>query len=93
MVITSLLDLDLRKILVLIERKYSIKLPKKVIEVYLDDTHDLLFVRFKEPQGIETGEPLPTRAIATIFIEEKTGEITALEIVGLSDLLEELSTA
>ncbi|MCC5998656.1 MAG: hypothetical protein LM573_06220 [Thermofilum sp.] len=93
MVITSLLDLDLRKILDLIERKYSIKLPKKVIEVYLNDTHDLLFVRFKEPQGIETGESLPTRAIATIFIEEKTGEITALEIVGLSDLLEELATA
>ncbi|MCC5997548.1 MAG: hypothetical protein LM573_00555 [Thermofilum sp.] len=91
--IASLLELDLKKILDLIERKYSIKLPKKVIEVYLDDTHDLLFVRFKEPQGIEAGEPLPTRTIATIFIEDRTGEITALEIVGLSDLLEELAIA
>jgi len=91
--IASLLELDLKKILDLIERKYNIKLPKRVIEVYLDDTHDLLFIRFKEPQGIEAGEPLPTRIIATIFIEEKTGEITALEIVGLSDLLEELAMA
>jgi putative transposase len=50
----------------------------------------LLFIRFSEPAGQEVGEPLPTRTPVTLFTEEGSGKITALEIIGISDLLEEL---
>jgi imidazole glycerol phosphate synthase subunit HisF len=89
--VTSLLEVDIEKLLMGIERKCSVKLPRRVIEVYLDVDHDMLFIRFKEPDKTEVGEPLETKAIATLFTEEGTDEITALEIIGVSELLKELS--
>jgi hypothetical protein len=88
--ISSLLDIDLRILIEAIEKKTSVELPRKVIEAYLDDEHDLLFIRFKEPKKIEVGEPLPTEAITTLFTDEDTNEVTALEIIDLSELLREL---
>jgi len=88
--ISSLLDIDLRILIEAIEKKTSVKLPRKVIEAYLDDDHDLLFIRFKEPEKMEVGEPLPTEAITTLFTDEETKEVTALEIIDLSELLREL---
>jgi len=89
--IASLLELDLRRLLESVESKCGVKLPRRVVEVYPDEEHDILFVRFKEPRGVEVGEPLPTRAVTTPFTEEDSGKVTALEVVGLSDLLEELA--
>jgi len=88
--INSLLDIDLRILIEAIEKKTGIKLPRKVTEVYLDDEHDLLFIRFKEPEKVEVGEPLPTEAIATLFTDEDTNDVTALEIIDVSELLREL---
>jgi hypothetical protein len=88
--ISSLLDIDLRILIEAIEKKTGVKLPRKVIEAYLDDEHDLLFIRFKEPEKVEVGEPLPTEAITTLFTDEDTNEVTALEIIDLSELLREL---
>jgi len=88
--INSLLDIDLRILIEAIEKKTGVKLPRKVIEAYLDDEHDLLFIRFKEPKKVEVGEPLPTEAITTLFTDEETKEVTALEIIDLSELLREL---
>jgi len=88
--ISSLLDIDLRILIEAIEKKTGVKLPRKVIEAYLDDEHDLLFIRFKEPEKVEVGEPLPTEAITTLFTDEDTNEITALEIIDVSELLREL---
>jgi hypothetical protein len=87
----SLLEIDLEKLLLSIERKSSLKLPRRVIEAYLDVDNDMLFIRFKEPSNAEVGEPLETKAIATLFTEEGTNEITALEIIGISELLKELN--
>jgi len=67
-----------------------LKLPRRVIEVYLDEKHDLLFIRFKEPWRVEVGEPLATNTIVTLFTDEESGEVTAIEILGLSGLLKEL---
>ena len=61
-----------------------------IIETYLDTGHDLLFIRFREPRGIEVGEPLPLKTPTTLFTEEGTGETTALEVIGISELLSEL---
>ena len=86
----SLLDLNLVKLLELIEKKCNVRLPDVVIEVYLDREHDLLFIRFREPEGVELGEPLQTKTPSTLFTDEKSGEVTALEVIGVSDLLGEL---
>jgi hypothetical protein len=66
------------------------KLPRRVIEVYLDAKHDMLFIRFKETKKTEVGEPLQIKAIATLFTEEEINEITVLEIIRISELLKEL---
>jgi len=86
----TLLELDLKGLIHSLERRCEIKLPREVTEVYLDRDHDLLFIRFSEPVRQEVGEPLPTRTPVTLFTEEGSGKITALEIIGVSDLLEEL---
>lgn len=88
--IASLLDLDLKKIIDGIESRCGIKLPREVIEVYLDREQDLLFIRFREPKSIEVGEPLSTKAVVTIFTDEGSGEVTAIEVISLEDLMNEL---
>jgi uncharacterized protein YuzE len=88
--IVSLLDLDLKKIIDGIESRCGIKLPREVIEVYLDREQDLLFIRFREPKSIEVGEPLSTKAVVTIFTDEESGEVTAIEVISLEDLMNEL---
>jgi hypothetical protein len=55
----------------------------------VDCGQDLLFVRFKEPSGVELGEPAPTRSIIIVFTDE-AGELTAVEVVGVKDAVEEL---
>jgi hypothetical protein len=87
----SLLEIDLERLLSSIEEKFGMKLPRRVIEVCLNVEHDMLFIRFKEPSNTEVGEPLEIKAIATLFTEEETNEITALEIIGISELLKELN--
>jgi len=89
--VKSLLEIDLEKLLSNIEEKFGIKLLRRVIEVYFDVKHDMLFIRFKEPSKTEVEEPLQTKAIVTLFSEEESNEITALEIIGISELLKELS--
>jgi hypothetical protein len=89
--VASLLEINLEELLAGIGRKCSVKLPRRVVEAYLDEDHDMLFIRFKEPGKAEVGEPLETKAMATLFTEEGTHEITALEIIGASELLRELS--
>ncbi len=89
--VKSLLEIDLERLLSNIEEKFSMNLPRRVIEVYLDVEYDMLFIRFKEPSKAEVGELLQTKAIVTLFSEEESNEITALEIIGISELLKELS--
>ena len=72
-----------------LEQLCGARLPEGAVEAHVDWEQDLLFVRFKEPRGVEVGEPLPTKAPAFLFTDE-SGEVTALEVVGLRGLLEEL---
>jgi hypothetical protein len=89
--VKSLLEIDLERLLSNIEEKFSMNLSRRVIEVYLDVEYDMLFIRFKEPSKAEVGELLQTKAIVTLFSEEESNEITALEIIGISELLKELN--
>ena len=86
----SLLEGRIKELLRLIEERTGVKLPRDIIETYLDAEHDLLFIRFREPKGAEVGEPLPLKTFVTLFTEEGTGEVTALEVIGISKLLTEL---
>lgn len=90
MVVKSLLDIDLKELLGLIGERTGVKLPRDVIETYLDTKHDLLFIRFREPRGVEVGEPLLLKTPVTLFTEEDTGKTTALEVIGIGELLSEL---
>jgi hypothetical protein len=86
----SLLEGRIKELLRLIEERTGVKLPRDIIMTYLDTKHDLLFIRFREPRGVEVGEPLPLKTLVTLFTEEDTGEVTALEVIGISKLLTEL---
>jgi len=88
--IALLLDLDLKKIIDGIESRCGIKLPREVIEVYFDREQDLLFIMFREPKSIEVGESLSTKAVITIFTDEGSNEVTAIEVISLEDLAKEL---
>ena len=79
----------IKELLRLIEERTGVKLPRDITETYLDTEHDLLFIRFREPRGVEIGEPLPLKTPVTLFTEENTGEVTALEVIGISKLLRE----
>ena len=90
MVVKFPLDIDLKELLGFIEERAGVKLPRDITETYLDPGHDLLFTRFRGPRGVEVGEPLPLKTSTTLFTEEGTGEVTTLEVIGISDLLSEL---
>jgi len=66
--VASLLGLDLRKIIEGIERRCGVKLPREVVEVYLDKECDLLFIRFREPRNVEVGEPFIPRCHSHHFM-------------------------
>jgi len=82
--------LSLRMLLERLEEVHGVKLPESIVDAHVDWEQDLLFVRFKKPSGPEVGEPLPTRTPVILFTDEQTGEVTALEVIGLSELLKEL---
>jgi hypothetical protein len=81
---------NLKELLRFIEERAGVKLPRDITETHLDAEHDLLFIRFREPKGAEVGEPLPLKTLVMLFTEEDTGEVTALEIIGVRRLLTEL---
>ena len=72
------------------EKKSGTSFPREVIEAYLDPGTQLLHVRFAEPESTEVGEPLPLKTIVTLFTDDKTHRITALEIVGIDSLMKEI---
>jgi uncharacterized protein YuzE len=92
MAITSLLDIELRSLIEGIERACRIILPRKVTEAYLDPKAEILHIRFSEPKRMECGEPLPLKTLVTIFRDDDTNEITAIEILKPKDLLNELNS-
>ena len=88
--VSSLLDIDIRSIIERIEVACNIRLPRSVREVYLDPKTKLLHIRFQEPKRIETGEPLSLKSVVTLFRDEDTDSITAIEILDVEELLREL---
>ncbi len=87
MVETSLLELDLKKILRRVEELSGIRLPKVVLEATLEPELGILYVRFGRPKVGELGEPV--HPAIHIFRDSETGEIAAVEVLEPSKLLNE----
>ena len=85
MAITSLLEIDLCRVLRVVSDLCKIKLPSKVIELSLAPSSGILHIRFKEPKKAELGEPL--HPLIHIFRNEEIEEITALEIINIEKLI------
>ena len=82
--------LNIEKVLSFVEKRSGRKLPRDFREIDIDEDMNILFIRFREPESVEIGEPLDTKAVAILFTDEKSGEITALEVVELSTFLREI---
>lgn len=66
-----------------IEKKYKLKLPRKVITIdYGDDVGDL-FIRFKHAQTTE-GEPMKDGQVILHYSEKR--EIAAIEILSITSI-------
>ena len=87
MVTSSLLKLDLGRLLGKVERLTGTKLPREVVEVTLEPSLNMLCVRFKKPTGGELGEPAYPRI--HLFKDKDTDEITAVELSNMDELLQE----
>jgi uncharacterized protein YuzE len=72
-----------RKVLEIVEKRYKLKLPRKVITVdYGDDVGDL-FIRFKH---VEYTEGEPTEDGRVIVHYDKRGRVVAVEITNITTL-------
>jgi uncharacterized protein YuzE len=72
-----------RKVLEKVEKRYGLKLPRKVVTVdYGDDVGDL-FVRFRH---VEHSEGEPTEDGRVIVHYDKRGNVVAVEITNITTL-------
>lgn len=73
----------MKKVLEKIEKKYGLKLPRKVITIdYGDDVGDL-FIRFKHAKQTE-GEPTEDGQVIMHYDEEE--EIAAIEVTDITTI-------
>ena len=85
----TLLDIDIKSLLRRLEEASGTRLPKDVIEVSL--VRNVLHVRFSYPRGAEVEvEPLDLKTPAFLFRDSETGDVTAVEVVDVDELLKEL---
>jgi hypothetical protein len=89
MAVKTLLDLNVKSLLKGLENAYGVKLPEEVIEISL--VRNVLHVRFSYPKGAEMEvEPLQLKTPVFLFRDCETGEITAIEVLDVDELLREM---
>lgn len=84
MAATSLLELDIRGLLVKVEKLTGMRFPRDIIEVSLEPKLKMLCIRFKKPSEAEFGEPI--RHGIHLYTDRDTKEVTAVEITDLDKL-------
>ena len=73
----------MRKVLKKVEKRYGVKLPRKVVTVdYGDDVGDL-FVKFRHVEHAE-GEPIGDGRVIVYY--DKRGNVVAVEITDITTL-------
>ncbi|MCR6691261.1 MAG: hypothetical protein MRT15_02620 [archaeon YNP-LCB-003-016] len=86
----TLLDLNVKSLLKGLEDAYGIKLPEEVVEISL--VRNVLHVRFSYPKGAEVEvEPLQLKTPVFLFRDCETGEVTAIEVLDVDELMKEMS--
>jgi len=81
--VKTLLDIDVCKVLEMVEERYGLRLPRKVVAVdYGDDVGDL-FIRFKMAEHTE-GEPTEDGKVIVHY--DKRGKIAAVEIADITTI-------
>jgi hypothetical protein len=89
MAVKTLLDLNVKSLLKGLENAYGVKLPEEVIEISL--VRNVLHVRFSYPKGAEVEvEPLQLKTPVFLFRDCETGEVTAIEVLDVDELLKEM---
>jgi len=87
--VKTLLDLNVKSLLKGLENAYGMKLPEEVIEISL--VRNVLHVRFSYPKGAEVEvEPLQLKTPVFLFRDCETGEVTAIEVLDVDELLKEM---
>jgi hypothetical protein len=87
--VKTLLDLNVKSLLKGLENAYGIKLPEEVIEISL--VRNVLHVRFSYPKGAEVEvEPLQLKTPVFLFRDCETGEVTAIEVLDVDELMKEM---
>jgi hypothetical protein len=76
--------LDLKRVLSRVEALTGVKLPGEVIEASIVPGEGVLHLRFREPRGLELGEPLHPKI--HLYRDKDTGEVTAIEIIDPEEL-------
>jgi hypothetical protein len=84
MVPASLVELDLSKLLVKLEKLTHVEFPRDVIEVSLKPKLNMLCIRFRKPRKAELGEPLHPGI--HLYTDKDSKEITAVEVIDLDKL-------
>jgi predicted RNA-binding protein associated with RNAse of E/G family len=85
----TLLDIDLRSLLRRLEEASGTKFPKEVVEASL--VRNVLHVRFSYLRGTEVEvEPLDLKTPVFLFRDCETGDVTAVEVLDVDELLKEL---
>jgi len=88
--VKTLLDLNVKSLLKGLEDAYGIKLPEEVVEISL--VRNVLHVRFSYPKGAEVEvEPLQLKTPVFLFRDCETGEVTAIEVLDVDELMKEMS--
>lgn len=86
----TLLDLNVKSLLKGLEDAYGMKLPEEVVEISL--VRNVLHVRFSYPKGAEVEvEPLQLKIPVFLFRDCETGEVTAIEVLDVDELMKEMS--
>ena len=86
MATSSLLGLDIQRLLQTAEHVAGTKLPREVVEVTLEPKLNSLCIRFKKPSNGELGEPAHPQV--HVFRDKVTEEVTAVELLEIDDLHE-----
>lgn len=86
MATSSLLGLDIQRLLHRAEHLAGTKLPEEVVEVTLEPNLNTLCIRFKKPSDGELGEPAHPRV--HLFRDIASNEVTAVELLEIDELPE-----
>lgn len=84
MATSTLLGLDIQRLLRRAEHLAGTRFPREVVEVTLEPKLNTLCIRFRKPSDGELGEPVHPQV--HLFKERATNQLTAVELLEIDKL-------